>query len=84
MEIVYTNTIDSFYDLQDLCWSGASQVLDIVSEHDLEDEFFNHIVTSFDWCDTPPTLTEINDFIWFECDDWIDKNIPKEDEEDEE
>lgn len=78
MTIVYTNTIDNFYELDDLCWGGARETLKIVEEHDLEDEFFEYVATSFDYCDTPPTNTEINDFIWFECDDWLDKNIENE------
>ena len=69
--MTYTNTIDNFYDLQDMCWSGASQVLDIVSEHDLEDEFFDYVTSMFD---EPPTITEINDFIWFECDNWLEEH----------
>lgn len=85
MSITYTNTIDNFYELQDMCWSGARQVLDIVAQHDMEDEFMDYLEDNFIFCmDTTPTITEINDFIWFECDDWLDENIPKEDDEDEE
>ena len=82
--MTYTNTIDNFYDLKDLCWSGALQTLKIVEDNDLEDEFFEYVTIMFDLCDTPPTLTEINDFIWFECDDWLEENITTEGETDDE
>ena len=80
--MTYTNTIDSFYDLQDLCWSGALQTLKIVEENDLEDEFFDYVNAMLDTLDEPPTLTEINDFIWFECDDWLDENIINDGDDD--
>lgn len=77
--IEYKNEIDCFADLQDLCWSGALSRLDEIEELDLEDEFMDYLQEIF--YDTTPSLTEINDFIWFECDDWIEEHKGEEDDE---
>lgn len=77
--IEYKNEIDNFCDLQNLCWGGASQRLDEIEELDLEDEFMDYLEEIF--YATTPSLTEINDFIWFECDDWIEEHKGEEDDE---
>lgn len=77
--IQYKDVIDYFADLKDLCWSGALQRLDEIEELDLEDEFMDYLQEIF--CDETPTLTDINDFIWFECDDWIEEHKGEEDDE---
>ena len=77
--IEYKNEIDDFCDLQNLCWGGALQRLDEIEELDLEDEFMDYLEEIF--YDTTPSLTEINDFIWFECDDWIEEHKGEEDDE---
>ena len=77
--IEYTNTIDTFDELYNLCWSGALQRLDEIEELDLEDEFMDYLEEIF--CDETPSLIDINDFIWFECDDWIEEHKGEEDDE---
>jgi hypothetical protein len=53
-----------FYDLQNECWSGAIDTLNTIEEHDLQDEFMQFLGEYF--CDSMPTMTELNDFIRFE------------------
>ena len=77
--IEYKDEINNFCDLQNLCWGGALQRLDEIEELDLEDEFMNYLEEIF--CDETPSLTDINDFIWFECDDWIEEHKGEEDDE---
>lgn len=77
--IQYKNEIDNFADLKDLCWSGALSRLDEIEELDLEDEFMDYLQEIF--YDETPTLTEINDFIWFGCDDWIEEHKGEEDDD---
>lgn len=77
--IQYKNEIDSFEELKDLCWGGASQRLDEIEELDLEDEFMDYLQEIF--CDETPSLTDINDFIWFDCDDWIEEHKGEEDDD---
>lgn len=71
--IQYTNTIDTFDELYDLCWSGAIQRLDEIRELDLEDEFMEYLSDILSYS-KGLTLTDINDFIWFEVDDWIEEH----------
>lgn len=77
--IEYKNEINNFYDLRDLCWSGALQRLDEIEELGLEDEFMYYLQEIF--CDETPSLTDINDFIWFECDDWIEEHKGEENDD---
>lgn len=76
--IEYTNTIDTFDELYDLCWSGALQRLDEIRDLNLEDEFMAYLSDMLSYS-KDLTLTDINDFIWFEVDDWIEEH--KEGEE---
>lgn len=74
--------IESFYWLENNCWSGALDRLKEIRENGLEDEFMEYLQTFFDYSfDEIPTMTELNDFIWFEVDDWI-KEMKEEIEED--
>lgn len=66
-----------FYDLKDLCWSGASDTLDKVYEANKQDELMELLEELF----TEPTLTEINDFLWFDSDTVFDSLGIKDDEE---
>lgn len=70
--IQYTNTIDSFDELYNLCWSGALQRLDEIRELDLKDEFMEYLSDMLSYS-KELTLTDINDFIWFDCDEWIEE-----------
>lgn len=66
--------INSFYDLYNMCWSGALETLKIVEKRGLEDKFFNYVEETLDVYNNDYTDTEINDFIWFECDKWLEEN----------
>lgn len=64
--------IDGFYELEGMCWSGATDTLDHIIEANKEDEFMELIEGIF--YGELPTEGEINDFIWFET-DFIYENI---------
>ena len=81
MELTYKSTIDSFRDLEDLCWSGAQSRLAEISNLDLEEEFFEYLCEQLEWREEL-TLTDINDFIWFEVDDWIEEHKGDSESED--
>ena len=57
----------SFEDLKEQCWSGAIDTLKTIEEHEKEDLFMAILEEMF--IDNIPTLTEINDFLWFEDDE---------------
>lgn len=71
--ITYKNEIESFGDLKNLCWSGAISRLEEIEELCIEDEFMAYLSDCFDYGEAP-SLTDINDFIWFECDEWIEEH----------
>lgn len=75
--IEYTNTIDTFDELYNLCWSGALQRLDEIRDLDLEDEFMEYLSDMLSYS-KDLTLTDINDFIWFEVDEWIEEHKGEE------
>lgn len=55
----------SFEDLERECWSGAIDTLKTIREHDMEDAFMDFLFEVF--CDEDyPTLTAINDLLWFD------------------
>ena len=70
-----------FSDLQRECWSGAVDTLLTIWEHDKEDDFMDFLEGYFE--DTVPTMTEVNDLLWFE-DEWIFEQIDLDLEEDDE
>lgn len=82
--ITYKKEIETFEDLKELCWSGAVDRLDEIEELGLQDEFMYHIESYFDDSFEEATLTEINDFIWFECDTWVEEHREQMDEDEEE
>ena len=57
---------NSFYEIEEMVWSGAIDTLNSIIEADKEDEFMQLLESVF-YGDTP-TDTEVNDFIWFETD----------------
>ena len=74
------NEIDDFYSLEYNCWSGAIDTLDRIKEAGKEEEFMDYLEDIF--CNEIPTMTELNDFIWFE-DEMIFEDLGiEEDEED--
>lgn len=74
--------IESFWWLEDNCWSGALETLKTIKENGKEDDFMDLLPMYFDMED--PTMTELNDFLWFE-DEIIfeDLGINDEDEDEE-
>lgn len=68
MRIIEEHFIESFSDLEDLCWSGARDTLEDIRQADLEDEFMEHLEMIFSE-DEDITNTTINDYIWFERDE---------------
>ena len=78
-----------FNDLMNNCWSGAIDTLKTIEEHDKEDELMECLEDIFgsDF-NNIPTMTEINDYLWFE-DEFIFECLgisesEEEEEEDEE
>lgn len=71
--------INSFDELMEHSWSGALDNLKLIDKYGLQDEFMSYLEEMF--CDSTPTDTEINDFIWFmenpTVEEWIaeHKNI---------
>lgn len=61
--------IDEFYELKDVCWSGAVDTLNLIEEKGLEDEAMQVINEYFACEDEEIDETNLNDFIWFELED---------------
>ena len=57
----------TFQDLKEQCWSGAIDTLKTIEEHGKEDLFMSILEEIYQ--EEIPTMTEINDFLWFEDDD---------------
>ena len=80
MRTIEVKTSWDFEDLRNNCWSGAIDTLNTVYNHDkeedlmwlIEEEFFGEI----------PTMTQVNDFLWFE-DEYIFDALGIDEEEDE-
>ena len=74
-----------FNDLMNNCWSGAINTLKTIEEHDKEDEFMEHLesIMSED-IGNIPTMTEINDYLWFDSDFIFESLGISETEEEEE
>lgn len=53
-----------FNDLMGNCWSGAIDTLNRIKELSKEDEFMAHLEGQ--WFGRMPTMTEVNDYLWFE------------------
>ena len=53
-----------FNDLMHNCWSGAYDTLNRINEFNKENELMAHLEQQ--WLDEVPTMTEINDYLWFE------------------
>jgi len=82
--IVYEkHDIEDVYDLDELCWSGArDRVLEVEElDEDKQEQFMEYIRQNLDNGVDNISLTQLNDFIWFECDRFID-SLKDEEEED--
>ena len=56
----------NFYDLQENCWSGALDTLKTIEAHNKEDDLMAHLEEIFETSfDNVPTMTEVNDYLWF-------------------
>lgn len=80
MEVFKKYYASDIYDLKELCWCGALDRIDEAIENGIEDEFFDYISENFNGWGDIVELTEVNDFIWFECDEWLEENKPEEEE----
>ena len=85
MEIKFYDSISDFQELKERCWSGALQVLERVEEKGLEDLLMNLLqdlsIEDNIWED----ITAINDFIWFDLENWDGfRNLWSNEEESEE
>lgn len=58
------NEVEDFGWLESNCWSGAIDTLNVISTEGKEDEFIDFLEDVF--YNEIPTMTELNDFIWFE------------------
>lgn len=65
----YTSEINDFDDLKKVVWAGARHTLDRIP-WGMGDRVMDYLEDYFGaYVDEPPTLTEINDYIWFESDE---------------
>ena len=64
--------INSFHELADMVWSGATDTIADIQNANKEDEFMIFLEGVF--CDEVPTDTEVNNFIWHDR-DYIYENI---------
>lgn len=67
-----------FNDLLDKCWGGAVSTLETIFNQCMDDEFMGWLADYYG--DETPTLTELNDLLWFE-DDFIFRELGIEEEE---
>ena len=72
----------SFGYLQKNVWSGAVDTMRTIENEGKEDSLMNLLCEVFGYDDIP-TLTQVNDFLWFER-DFIYENLGIAEEEDEE
>lgn len=81
---MYVKQDMDFNDLMNNCWSGAIDTLKTIEEHDKEEELMEHLesIMSED-IGNIPTMTEINDYLWFDS-DFIFESLGISETEDEE
>lgn len=61
-------------------WSGAKQRVDEL-DYDQLQKLGRYIEETFSYDEEAPTDTEINDFVWFECDDFLEELMNGDDDE---
>lgn len=69
----------NFYDLENNCWSGALETLETIETHNEKDGLFTLLQEVFG---EVPTLTQVNDFLWFDS-EWIYEQLGINEEEEE-
>lgn len=52
-----------FEDLKEMCWSGAINTLQVIEDNNKQDEFMKFLEEEYQ--DGIPTITEVNDLLWF-------------------
>lgn len=57
---------NNFYEIKEMCWSGAIDTLKDIERNNREEEFMSLLEEMF--IDGTPTDTEVNDWIWFDRD----------------
>lgn len=73
------------YDLQDLLWSGGLDTWNRILKEDKEDAAMQLLEDTFGFTAMDTTITNINDFLWFDRDFIYEAlNITDEDEIEEE
>ena len=70
----------SFNELVDACWSGAEDTLKDIEKAGFEDEFMSYLEDIF--CDETPTMTQVNDFIRFDCSEWLGDRLGEQSPDD--
>ena len=82
---MYVKQDMDFNDLMNNCWSGAIDTLRTVEENGKEDELISHLEEIFEsYFDNVPTMTEVNDYLWFEDEEIFEALGISETEEEEE
>lgn len=61
--IEYTETINGFYELMEKCWSGAINTLNEIERHEKQEELME-LLQEYTW----ESMTQINDYLWFDTD----------------
>ena len=79
MTIQVTSEFD-FNDLMVQCWGGAVDTLNRIYDNNMEDAFMDLLNEIFE----SPTMTDINDYLWFDADCIYASLGISEDDEDEE
>lgn len=73
----------NFEDLKNNCWSGAITTLSTIEEEGKEEELMLLLDEIF--YESTPTMTDLNDYLWFEDESIYDAlGIIEEEEEEEE
>lgn len=65
----YVLGVNDFQELKNNCWSGAIQTLDRIEELNKEEDFIdwlNEIIKCNEIDNVKWTITQLNDFIWFD------------------
>lgn len=75
--ITYKKTIEDFEDLKKMCWGGALDRIHEIEDYDMQEVFFEYVNECLEGFVDFKDI-DINDFIWFDCDEWIEENIYKE------
>lgn len=82
---MYIKNDMDFNDLMKNCWSGAVDTLRTIEENDKEEELMAHLEDIFEtYFDNVPTMTAVNDYLWFESETIFEALGISEDEEEEE